>query len=163
MPPRVLALPHTACPKGSHLTTLSRGGGLLLRDRSGDHWSSDGPSWLLGQRQGPQLFTEPLTALEEAKQGSESHLQRLFLGAALTLKVSMSSPRKYVPGGTSGEELGCQCRRHRGMGLIRGSGRSTAKGMADHFSILAWRIPWTEKSGGLDSPWGRRVGMTEVT
>ena len=25
------------------------------------------------------------------------------------------------------------------------------KGMATHFSILAWRIPWTEKSGGLQS------------
>jgi len=23
------------------------------------------------------------------------------------------------------------------------------KGMATHSSILAWRIPWTEKSGGL--------------
>ena len=27
------------------------------------------------------------------------------------------------------------------------------KGMAIHSSILAWRIPWTEKSGGLQS-WG---------
>ena len=25
------------------------------------------------------------------------------------------------------------------------------KGMAIHFSILAWRIPWTEKLGGLQS------------
>ena len=23
------------------------------------------------------------------------------------------------------------------------------KGMATHFSILAWRTPWTEESGGL--------------
>ena len=23
------------------------------------------------------------------------------------------------------------------------------KGMAIHFSILAWKIPWTEESGGL--------------
>ena len=23
------------------------------------------------------------------------------------------------------------------------------KGMATHFSILAWEIPWTEESGGL--------------
>ena len=23
------------------------------------------------------------------------------------------------------------------------------KGMTTHFSILAWRIPWTEESGGL--------------
>ena len=25
------------------------------------------------------------------------------------------------------------------------------KGMATHSSILAWRIPWTEESGGLES------------
>ena len=24
-------------------------------------------------------------------------------------------------------------------------------GMAAHFSILAWRIPWTEEAGGLQS------------
>ena len=28
------------------------------------------------------------------------------------------------------------------------------KGMAIHFSILAWRIPWTEEHGRLYSPWG---------
>ena len=28
------------------------------------------------------------------------------------------------------------------------------KGMANHFSILAWRIPRTEEPGGLHSPWG---------
>ena len=27
------------------------------------------------------------------------------------------------------------------------------KGMATHSSILAWRIPWTEESGVLYSPW----------
>ena len=25
------------------------------------------------------------------------------------------------------------------------------KGMATHSSVLAWRIPWTEESGGLQS------------
>ena len=28
---------------------------------------------------------------------------------------------------------------------------SLEKGMATHFSILAWRIPWTEKPGELQS------------
>ena len=26
---------------------------------------------------------------------------------------------------------------------------SLEKGMATHYSILAWRIPWTEETGGL--------------
>ena len=32
------------------------------------------------------------------------------------------------------------------------------KGMAIHFSILAWRIPWTEEPGGLQSVGLQRVG-----
>ena len=32
------------------------------------------------------------------------------------------------------------------------------KGMATHSSILAWRIPWTERPGGLQSMGSKRVG-----
>ena len=32
------------------------------------------------------------------------------------------------------------------------------KGMATHSSILAWRIPWTEELGGLQSIESQRVG-----
>ena len=31
------------------------------------------------------------------------------------------------------------------------------KGMATHSSILAWRIPWTEEPGGLQSIVSQRV------
>ena len=38
------------------------------------------------------------------------------------------------------------------------------EGMATHSNILAWRIPWTEKPGGLHSPWGlKELDLTEVT
>ena len=37
------------------------------------------------------------------------------------------------------------------------------KGMATHSSILAWRIPWTEEPGGLQSMWSQRVGHDRVT
>ena len=30
--------------------------------------------------------------------------------------------------------------------------------MATHFSILAWRIPWTEEPDGLQSTGSHRVG-----
>ena len=33
------------------------------------------------------------------------------------------------------------------------------KEMATHSSILAWRIPWTEERGGLQSMELRRVGL----
>ena len=32
------------------------------------------------------------------------------------------------------------------------------KGMATHYSILTWRTPWTEESGGLQSMGSQRVG-----
>ena len=32
------------------------------------------------------------------------------------------------------------------------------KGMATHSSIVAWRIPWTEKPGGLQFMGSQRVG-----
>ena len=32
------------------------------------------------------------------------------------------------------------------------------KEMATHSSILAWKIPWTEESGGLQSMGWQRVG-----
>ena len=35
---------------------------------------------------------------------------------------------------------------------------SLEKGMATHSSILAWRIPWTEEPGGLQSMGSQRVG-----
>jgi len=60
-------------------------------------------------------------------------------------------------GGTSGKEFACQCRKH-GMGLIPESRRSLEKGMATHSSILAWRIPWTEEPGGLQSMGLHRIG-----
>ena len=37
------------------------------------------------------------------------------------------------------------------QGSIPKSGKSLKKGMANYFSILAWRIPWTEEPGRLQS------------
>ena len=35
--------------------------------------------------------------------------------------------------------------------------------MATHSSILAWRSPWTEEPGGLQSMASQRVGHNRVT
>ena len=37
------------------------------------------------------------------------------------------------------------------------------EGMAAHCSVLAWRIPWTEKPGGLPSTGSQESDTTEVT
>ena len=46
------------------------------------------------------------------------------------------------------------------LGSIPGLGRSLEKGMATHYSILAWIIPWTEEPGGPHSKW-LQSDMTE--
>ena len=37
------------------------------------------------------------------------------------------------------------------------------KGMATHFSVLAWRIPWTKEPGRLQSIVLQRADMREAT
>ena len=46
----------------------------------------------------------------------------------------------------------------REMGLVPGSEDPLEEGTATHSSILAWRIPWTEEPGGLQSIASQRVG-----
>ena len=41
--------------------------------------------------------------------------------------------------------------------LFLGGDDALEKGMAAYSSILAWRIPWTEESGGLQSMRLKRV------
>ena len=63
-------------------------------------------------------------------------------------KYSTVSDFRGFPGGASGKEPACQCRRwKRSLGWED----PLEEGMATHSSILAWRIPWTEEPGGLQS------------
>ena len=45
----------------------------------------------------------------------------------------------------------------RDAGLISGWERPLEEGMATHSSILAWKIPWTEEPGGLQTIGSQRV------
>ena len=47
----------------------------------------------------------------------------------------------------------------RDASLVPGLGRSPEKGMASHSSTLAWKIPWTEGPGRLQSMGSQRVGL----
>ena len=58
------------------------------------------------------------------------------------------------PGGSDGKEYACNAR---DPGLIPGSGKSSGEGMATDSSILAWRNPWTEEPGRLQSMGLQRV------
>ena len=47
------------------------------------------------------------------------------------------------------------------MGSIPGLARPLEKDMAPHSSIPAWRIPWTEEPGGLQSMGCKELDTTE--
>ena len=72
-----------------------------------------------------------------------------------------------LPRWRSSKEAAYQCRRCRRQGFdpCRFPSRQEPleEKMAIHPSILAWRIPWTEESGGLQSIGSQRVGHNSVT
>ena len=50
----------------------------------------------------------------------------------------------------------------RDLGSIPALGRSLEEGTATHSSILAWRIPWTEEPGRLQSIGSKESDMTKA-
>ena len=62
------------------------------------------------------------------------------------------------PRGSVGKETACNEGDAGDVVFTSGSRRSLEEDIADHFSVLARRIPWTEKPGGLQSKQSQRVG-----
>ena len=60
-------------------------------------------------------------------------------------------PGQGFPGGASGKEPSCQCRRHRRPGFYPWVGKIPWRRARQPTpaSILSWRIPWTGEPGGL--------------
>ena len=70
-------------------------------------------------------------------------------------EFSMVTSALGFSAGSEGEESACNVG---DPGSIPGSGRSSGEGNGNPLRILAWRIPWTEESGGLQSMGSQRVG-----
>ena len=49
------------------------------------------------------------------------------------------------------------------VGDAENTGLFLEKGMATHSSIFAWRIPWTEEAGGLQSMGSQTIGTAGGT
>ena len=69
-------------------------------------------------------------------------------------KQKLHTKGQRFPGGSDGKASACNVR---DSGLTSGLGRSPGDGNAAHSSIFAWRIPWTEATGGLQSVGSQRV------
>ena len=66
------------------------------------------------------------------------------------------------PGGASGREPACRCRRQTWVWSLSWE-VPLEKGMATHSSILAWRIPWMDEPVELQSVGSQRVRRDLVT
>ena len=63
-----------------------------------------------------------------------------------------------LPRWLSGKESTCDAGDAAGaVGSIPGSGRSPGGGNGNHSNILAWKIPWMEEPGGLQSTGSQRI------
>ena len=79
-------------------------------------------------------------------------------------KFNLSCVWGALPGGASGKEPACQYRLDiRDSGSILGQDDPREKEMTTHSSILAWRIPWTEEPGGLQSIGSQESDTAEAT
>ena len=74
-----------------------------------------------------------------------------------TVEFSHLCNLKLIKEGGSGEEPACQNRRHETRVQSLGQEDPLEEEITTHSSILAWRIPWTEDSGGLQSMGSQRV------
>ena len=113
------------------------------------------------------LLWEWTKAGEEAKTGAEETEE-----ATAVIQVRDESSLRHA--GRTGERqivrprwrshkvLAYQCKRRGDLGSISESGWSPGGGNATHSSILAWRIPWTEKPNRTNNPRGpKESDMTE--
>ena len=80
------------------------------------------------------------------------HWTQSYVFLQLTWQISTAF---RLEGGSDGKESAYSAG---DAGSIPGSGKSPNEGMATHSSILAWRIPWIEEPGGLQSMGSQRVG-----
>ena len=70
--------------------------------------------------------------------------------------------RRGLPRWLRGKESPANAGEARDLGSSPGSGRSLEKNMATHCSMPAWRIPWTEEPGRLQSLGvTKSLGVTE--
>ena len=73
---------------------------------------------------------------------------KLLIVGFLVVLIFLSLLVAGFPGGSDGNESTCNAG---DQGFILGWEDPLEKEMATQSSILAWRIPWTEEPGGLQS------------
>ena len=101
-------------------------------------------------KRGGQTRSAAMTAghhCRTEKRGADAETPLHVAELLHTFQVNLMWTKLYM-GFPDGSEVKASACNAGDLGSIPGSGRSPGE-MANHFSILAWRIPWTEEPGGL--------------
>ena len=72
--------------------------------------------------------------------------------------VTKSHMTEWLNNWVSGKEPACQCRRHKRCKFSPRVGKIPWSRASNPLSILAWRIPWTEEPGRLQSMGSQSIG-----
>ena len=127
--------------------------------------SSQGPSGILWTHWCPWCRSvQKLGRDGDSSKSSYKHLLLPFIFGffpTILINLMLSTIVWGTLGFPSGSGICLQCGKHEfnpwvGIDLLE-------QGMATHPSTLAWRMPWTEEPGGLQSTWLQRVGHDWVT
>ena len=89
------------------------------------------------------------------------HKEKSLAPSQKTQRIKQQSllPLLGVPNGPVGKESICQYRRHRRCGFVPWIRKiPLEEKMVTHSSLLAWRTPWTEAPGGLQSMGSQKGG-----
>ena len=119
-------------------------------------WCALCPSIKLTRPMGPSLRTLPFLHRES--------IPRQMISVLITderLTHQTQSQWGVLPR-FSGKESACQCRQETWVWSL-GEEDPLEEEMATYPSIPAWRIPWTEEPGGLQSMGSQRVGVNWAT
>ena len=138
------------------------------RSNSSWHSSAEQTHWFLLSRSAKKLvFRNCCQATSQAQAKLESCNRKLMIKRILRTAWELSSSRDIIicqglPRWLSGKESTCQYRIRRFNPWV---GKMPWRRKWQPTSILAWRIPWTEEPGGLQSlrsqRWGRDYGSKQ--
>ena len=105
--------------------------------------------WRRTQKGLPRIFMEELSPLQK-----EELTLLCFCEQSVDGQLGFSMGVGGLPWGLDGKESAC---RARDLGSVAGWEDPLEKGMASHSRSVAWRMPWTEEPGGLQSVGSQRA------
>ena len=107
------------------------------------------PLWILSEERRLLIFSLPVNPFAEGRPRIHGLYPGLVCFSAHDKRfIKHQECRPLLPRWLSGKDSTCQCRRRRFDPWV---GKTPLEERATHTSILAWRIPWTEEPGRLQS------------